>query len=232
MNCTSFKETSLALLTLFLLGLTILGSAFLVTLLVSPLLLAHPTHFYGLTWHQQLREYGRIIHFLLSATPRLTFRWLPLAPAGQHHFQEVRMLVRGGLLLTVSAGVGSGWLLRRASRTYQLWRLPNLLRWLLPWLGTLAGLLILNFGTGFWRFHELIFANRDWVFTPKKEPIIRLLTSGFFWRYFVVWVMLPGLGLWASLRRLEHQLVRFLRAAQPGLDATDDRGNQGDDDDR
>lgn len=228
MSGKSIKAISISGLAVISGGLTMLGVAFLLTLLLSPVLLSYSNHFYGLTYYQEFQEYWRIIHYFASWQPWLTFKWLPLAVAGQRHFAEVRGLIWWGGVITLIAGIVFAWTLKWLKVNYQLWRLVPGLQFLL-WLW-MAGLIfgVMNFDNWFITFHRVIFHNQDWIFTTKKEPIIRLLTTGFFLRYLICWVLI-NLGLVKLTQSLINRwLVSLL--AKPRLDPANNCRNQGNND--
>ena len=218
-------------LTIAIPAIAILGTAFFLTLFLPPLLIPPLAPFNGLTAGQQLAEYRRILAYFVSPQDYLHFRWLPLAPAGEHHFAAVRQLIRGAAGLTLLALGGSAIGHRWAKRHYQLGRL--LAGWPLVASGGtgLLAIAILRFPSLFLRFHQWAFADQTWQFTTKKEPIIRLLSLTFFWRYLIVWGCLVAalmlLWRWGLTRALFH----FFSPGQPGLDRADHRRDQGNDDD-
>lgn len=227
MSGKSIKAISISGLAVISGGLTMLGVAFLLTLLISPVFLAHPNQFYGLSYYQ---EYWQIIRYFASQQSWLIFKWLPLTVAGQRHFAEVRVMIWWGGVVTIVAGMLFALSLKWLKANYQLWRLVPGFQFLIWAWGVFLIFGVMNFDSWFITFHQIFFHNQDWIFTPKKEPIIRLLTSGFFLRYLVCWLLVTLGPVKLTQARINRWLVDLL--AKPSLDSTDNCWDHRNDDNR
>lgn len=231
MNGKWIKDLIMVVLTVISLTLAAVGGAFLFTLLISPLYLAHPTDLNGLTRGQELAEYGRLLAYLLLPGVKLHFAHLPLAAAGYSHFAAVKHLIWAGITITIVAALSLRPLLTWVKRHYRLgWVLRGVTASSYVLAG-LAVLIVLRFEDAFLLFHHLAFSDLTWQFTTKKEPVIRLLSLAFFWRSCLSWLVTSAGLIWLSQRYLNRLLANFLLAAHPAPNPADDCRDQGHHDD-
>lgn len=71
-----------------------------------------------------------------------------------------------------------------------MWRLVPLFEQALILISVLTCLFLASFQDSFLHFHEIVFQNNDWVFDPKADPIILILTENYFIHYLLFWLAL------------------------------------------
>ncbi len=144
---------------------------------------------------------------------------LPTDAKVLRHFKDVRHLFLLGESITVGASLVSWWGLWWAKQRYQLWRLRGWLQWLLVGFLVAVILIGLNFEPVFLWFHYHAFSNQDWLFDPKKEPLINLWPTSFFMTLAISWGLLKGL-IYLIYRWVKKELHRFVfwkRALKPTM---------------
>lgn len=161
--------------------LCLISLAIFLTLNVTPILVLGSHHVVdGVTHWQLMRDYVHLLGYLQIPGGTLRFQFIPMSGAGRQHFADVKNL----MLLNEGVLVVSGWLtfrnLSKQKRQHQLWQLMLPLKGLAVFIPTLMMMLLINFNALFIQFHELVFQNQDWVFDPATDPIINVLTEGFF----------------------------------------------------
>ena len=147
--------------------------------------------------------------------------YLPTDAKVLRHFKDVRHLFLLGESITVGASLVSWWGLWWAKQRYQLWRLRGWLQWLL--IGFLVAVILigLNFEPVFLWFHYHAFSNQDWLFDPKKEPLINLWPTSFFMTLAISWGLLVEGLIYLIYRWVKKELRRFV-FLETGLEETND----------
>lgn len=207
------KATLAALLGALILVLACLGVAFFITVFLSPLFVTGRS--LALPWGRVQADYWRILGYLTlpGVSGPLHLRWLPVDGKVVRHFADVRRLIQGGLLITiVNLGLAGG-LVRGLLKKWQAWRLVWLLPRVMSFLVVIGGLVAVNFNDAFLWFHHQVFTNLDWVFSPQKEPLIKLWPPSFFLALALLWGCLTEGLLWLVLLGLQHRLGLFLPPA-------------------
>ena len=210
--------------------LAAIGIALFITVNLSPLFIHVPSQRQiGLSPQQVRADYWRLIFYLQQPWPgQLQLRNIPLTAQAINHFGDVRRLLLIGEAVGFVSLVGVLRLLSRQKRQGQLLRVLLPLKWLMYLLVMVAWLPLVNFSTDFVHFHQVMFHNHDWIFVPHRDPIILLMPERFFWHLLVILVILT-LGL---LVTLWGWLVLQLGLLKFRPDKTNDRWNQGHNDDR
>ncbi|MCC6110487.1 TIGR01906 family membrane protein [Limosilactobacillus fermentum] len=169
--------------------------------------------------HDYLRILGYLQLPLSGETMRLDY--LPTDAKVLRHFKDVRHLFLLGESITVGASLVSWWGLWWAKQRYQLWRLRGWLQWLL--IGFLVAVILigLNFEPVFLWFHYHAFSNQDWLFDPKKEPLINLWPTSFFMTLAISWGLLVEGLIYLIYRWVKKELRRFV-FFETGLEETND----------
>lgn len=207
--------------------LSAIGIAFLITLGVSGSLIT--TNQLSLSIALQHQEYWRLVQYLLTPGKSLSFQSLALSSAANHHFAEVKTMIQVGFLMWLLSLGGSVLTWRQLKNRGQLWQLSTVLKFSL-----VGGLIILvmvsiDFGNWFWQFHQLVFPNHDWLFSPTRDQIINLLPSSFFLRFLLIWGSLTGLLIGSLVGVANYQTKHLF--SQFRTQPTNYSGNQGDNDD-
>ena len=168
-------------------------------------------------------DYLRILVYLQLPWSGETMQlyYLPTYAKVLRHFKDVRHLFLLGESISVGASLVSWWWRWRAKQRYQLWRLRGWLQWLL--IGFLAAVILigLNFEPVFLWFHYHAFSNQDWLFDPKKEPLINLRRTSFFKTLAISWWRLVEGRFYLIYRWVKKELRRFV-FLETGLEETND----------
>ncbi|MDO4856036.1 MAG: TIGR01906 family membrane protein [Limosilactobacillus gorillae] len=181
----------------------------------------------GVSQHLVDHDYLRILGYLQlpGIKGAMTLDYLPTDGKVIRHFRDVRNLFLMAEGLTLFAVVGSWWGLWWSKKHYQLWRLLSTLRraMILILLGLLT--IGLNFEPAFLWFHQHFFSNMDWLFDPKKEPLINLWPASFFMTLAIGWGALVEGFLGILYWRIKMILRRFV-FTETGLKEADNGRNQ------
>ena len=95
------------------------------------------------------------------------------------------------------------------------------LQWLLVGFLVAVILIGLNFEPVFLWFHYHAFSNQDWLFDPKKEPLINLWPTSFFMTLAISWGLLVEGLIYLIYRWVKKELHRFV-FLETGLEETND----------
>lgn len=193
-----------AIVTVILCVLTAIGVALFITVNLSPLFIhvsaAAPL---CLTRGQVQTDYWRLLAYLeLPWVRHLQLQSIPITVQALIHFRDVRHLLLIGELVSGVSLVITIWLVHKQKRQGQLWRLLLPLKWSLYLIVMLAWLPLINFSADFVAMHRVLFTNHDWLFSPQRDPIILLMPEQFFWRLFMIWLVVALLligTLWGWL---------------------------------
>lgn len=138
-------------------------------------------------------DYLRLICYLDNPWSRkLQLRYIKTSCNGLAHFGDVHnysvlvILVLVFCLFIVIA------LYSREVKLFEVWRVQNYLIMVSLFLIIMGTLILISFQSSFVEIHYLLFSNMNWVFDQKKDPIIRVLTSTFFYKCFIVFVLISG----------------------------------------
>jgi integral membrane protein (TIGR01906 family) len=133
-------------------------------------------------------DYLRLLWYLQEpVNHQLLLHHIPLSEVGYRHFKDVRliMLLNEAVMIVSSSFVFV--FLREICRGKMAWQLLKPLETIMTMLVIIFTMVFVNFPMLFVRFHYLIFANRDWVFKVKSDPIILMLPLSFFIHTFLLW---------------------------------------------
>lgn len=118
----------------------------------------------------------------------------PMSKAGLGHFIDVKklfLLDYGILILTIVPAV---FYLRHLLKNQRLFKLVKPFQIAMGVPVVLGLLMAIGFDTFFVKFHELFFANDDWLFDPVTDPIINVLPEEFFMHSFILAFLLIELS--------------------------------------
>lgn len=110
----------------------------------------------------------------------LTFPSLPASATGISHFEEVKVIFNLFFVMLVTTPFFlAGLLVLQKRRNSDSWMLSSpILMCVLP---LLIGIFCaIDFNRIFTLFHEIVFQNDDWLFSPYEDPIILFLPERFF----------------------------------------------------
>lgn len=161
----------------------------------------------GLSNYELMINYRHLISYLQCGWIHHWQTSLALSSKGLTHFADVKRLIEFNNLILILFGGLAGIVITNRVRKRQMWQLILPVKMALTLLGTFIFILMVTFNRIFILFHEVLFRNRDWIFNPQTDPIIKALPENFFeacflW-VFLVWI-LAGLGLiWYGKRELK-----------------------------
>lgn len=189
--------------------------AVLIAALSTGVFIATNLSIFFISWRKEVGTsltsfYYDYLHLLLYLQlPAMSFHphFISMSESAMRHFGDVKRL----LLLNEGMCILS-WLLVRNSykkidKQKQLIQLILLINFLCILLLSLGVILFINFDTSFLQFHRMLFHNVDWVFNPKTDPIIYILTPAFFGRLFLLFGTINILILLIFRRRLYKKLL-------------------------
>lgn len=140
----------------------------------------------GLTPDKIQEELEGIIRYLIDTRlDQLRLTYFPASSGGLQHFQDVKMLVQWNFIFSLVGLVviGWSWLEMKKKGIYQYQKGFQFLM-IFPLL--LLVMIIFSFDQLFYVFHQVLFTNDLWLFSPVTDPIILVLPSELFALYFFV----------------------------------------------
>lgn len=152
----------------------------------------------GLSNHELMTNYRHLISYLQCGWIHYWQTTLPSSAKGLTHFADVKRLIEFNNLILIIFGGLAGVVIANRVRKRQMWQLILPVKMALTLLGTFIFILMIAFNRIFILFHEVLFRNRDWIFNPQTDPIIKALPESFFEAcfllVFLIWI-LAGSGL-------------------------------------
>lgn len=142
----------------------------------------------------------------------LDFPSLRESETGISHFAEVKEIFNlFFVLLFLTPVLLAGLLYRQHKKNSITWMISSpIIVCILPLLVSLA--CAINFNQIFVLFHQLVFNNDDWLFSPAEDPIILFLPERFFLQcaLIIVITVLLGAAILAALYLKKKKLVHTL----------------------
>lgn len=145
----------------------------------------------GLSQETIIENYRVLLNYLhFPWIDQLVLADFPVSASGAFHFYEVKLLFYLNYGLMFLSTIGSFFYLKKLKEIKGLWRLRPVFKIaiILPFLFLL--LLLVDFDWLFVTFHEIIFDNDAWLFNPKTDPIINVLSQEFFMYSFALFFIL------------------------------------------
>lgn len=186
------KQRVLELLGLICLFLALISLAVAITINFRPLYVFDINYLQILDWVDMsketlLKNFDQLMAFLNNPfNQTLALPDFPMSAAGRGHFVDVKklfLLDYGVLILTV---VPAFLYLRHLKKSARLFKLVRPFQWGMGLPVILGAVMAIGFDTFFVKFHELFFANDDWLFDPATDPIINVLPESFFMHCFIL----------------------------------------------
>lgn len=152
----------------------------------------------GLSNHELMINYRHLISYLQCGWIHSWQTSLPSSSKGLTHFADVKWLIEFNNIVLIIWG-GLAWIvITNRIRKQQMWQLILPVKMGLTLIETFVFILVIAFNRIFILFHEVLFRNRDWIFNPQTDPVIKVLPESFFEACFLlaflIWI-LAGLGL-------------------------------------
>ena len=140
----------------------------------------------NLTIGQIMHNYNQLMWYLIWPLKRqLKMRNFPTSATGAQHFADVKKLFVLAVFAFLCCLLIMLWCRRKNKRALKLNKVWALVFLLLPI--ALLPFALANFDSFFVSFHHLLFAGSNtWLFDPGTDPIINVLTEGFFASCFAV----------------------------------------------
>lgn len=110
-----------------------------------------------------------------------------LSRGAYEHFTDVRKLVILNHFILVVSGIYLIIAWTKKVLQQQLWKLTEYLKRVLVCIVLIMLICLIDFNDIFIYLHQLVFLNHNWVFSPKKDPIINVLPDQYFLCCFAVW---------------------------------------------
>lgn len=186
------KRRILELLGLTSLFLALISLAIAITINFRPLYVFDISHLNILDWVDMseetlLKNFDQLMAFLNNPfNQTLALPDFPMSAAGRGHFVDVKklfLLDYGVLLVTILPAI---FYLRHLQKSARLYKLVRPFQWGMGLPVVLGALMAVGFDTFFVKFHELFFANDDWLFDPATDPIINVLPEAYFMHCFIL----------------------------------------------
>lgn len=138
----------------------------------------------NLTVGQVMSNYNQLLWYLVWPwKEKLLMTNLPTSASAAAHFAEVKNLfVLCEIVFLL--GIALGYYFKQKKQPINLSQTWALLLMILP--VVVLPFALANFDSFFRVFHTLIFHNNNWLFDPETDPVINVLTEGFFAACFAV----------------------------------------------
>lgn len=127
-----------------------------------------------------MKNYSQLLGYLLFPFKgKLEMSNFPTSPNAARHFYECKLLFELAIIVFI-IGVLVLLFLRMRKRLYYIHisKTIALIFMILPVI--ILPFALMNFDEFFISFHHLLFNNNDWLFDPRTDPIINVLTEEFF----------------------------------------------------
>lgn len=160
----------------------------------------------GLSNHQLITTYQRLLAYLNYPWVQQLDLGLPTSFNAMHHFTEVKALFFKNYLILATSFPVSCWWLKGLWQKRRLFILITPCYYLLSLGVVVLTLMVTNFNKFFVTFHRLLFANDDWLFDPKLDPIINALPASYFLAAFSLFILLVFVSLVGIIGIARYQL--------------------------
>ncbi|WP_056979260.1 TIGR01906 family membrane protein [Fructilactobacillus fructivorans] len=143
-----------------------------------------------------MENFHRMTNFIQNPfTSELKLNQFPVSSNGMVHFENVRTLTLVNNLVLLITFISLLIIMFRFNYFKKMWKLQSLSEVTVLVIGVLALFCVLDFQDVFIYFHEVLFKNQDWIFNPKKDPIINVLPDQYFLMCFALFFLLVIVGL-------------------------------------
>lgn len=134
----------------------------------------------GLSNHALMIEYGKLLAFLNYPWIDRLNLVISSSSKGLHHFYDVKKLFLLNYIVLIVTAMPAIRKILKMKQQKKIWQLIVPCKTMMLFFLVLVIIMILNFNTFFVDFHEVLFRNSDWLFDPRKDPIINALPDTFF----------------------------------------------------
>ncbi|MHC5250158.1 TIGR01906 family membrane protein [Enterococcus sp. LJL90] len=138
-----------------------------------------------------LHNFDQLMAFLNNPfNTTLALPDFPMSASGAQHFYDVKKLFLLDYAVLIVTAIPAIWFIVGLVKQKALWKLIRPFQVALVVPVIFGFLMAVGFDTFFVRFHELFFANDDWLFNPATDPIINVLPEAFFMHCFILFFVL------------------------------------------
>ncbi|MBD5432096.1 MAG: TIGR01906 family membrane protein [Lactobacillus sp.] len=133
-----------------------------------------------------MHNYTQLLEYLICPfIKKLNMSNFPTSSSAAEHFFECKSLFELALIMFIIGLIIYFYLKRRKKLNYiSLTKFEALFFMILPII--VLPFALMNFDSFFITFHHLLFNNSNWLFNPETDPIINVLSEGFFAACFAV----------------------------------------------
>lgn len=203
-----FRSISKLLLTIFLF-LFIFTSSVKITLNFKALYYSDITHlniekYTDLNREQIKSTYDYLIYYINTSKP-IEFK-IPLLPSSKEaiiHFEEVKNLFSKLNFLLFISSISTAFGIYFMSKYKDFLPLKWCSNMLLLSCLFILSIFFINFNKAFDTFHEIIFNNNYWLFSPQTDPVINILPEEYFLHCSILIVFL--ILLWSLVLRMIYK---------------------------
>ncbi len=133
-----------------------------------------------------MRNYNQLLGYLISPfDKKLQMSNFPTSTNAAEHFYECKLMFQLALIVFI-IGIIIYFFLRYRKKLSYLVLSPTVALIFMVIPVVILPFAVTNFDSFFISFHHLLFNNNNWLFDPATDPIINILTEGFFASCFAV----------------------------------------------
>lgn len=221
-------ETLTVVLTTVWITVAVVSTAFLLTTVLSGLLINYPRDLTNVSIMVINHDYHQIQSYLLNPfVGHLVLSSLRISSHGLAHYHQVKSLfIIVEVIAAFSSLMALAEIMSIKKSTKQLWYQLSALRMTFFTIILCVLIFLIDFNTHFIELHHLLFHNGWWVFKPATDETILLMPTSFFIHCCLLWLGLVVIT-WGILDVIiRHQLF----ASYFGFNKTNHRWNKRDDD--
>lgn len=162
----------------------------------------------GLSNSSLMNDYYSLIKYLQCWWIHYWNPKLSMSVKGLKHFSDVKNLIQLNNLILIVSMIISVYFVDQRRRRCQMWQLILPFKSIITLLYAAIFVLGVSFNSFFITFHKILFRNRDWIFNPQTDPIIKALPENFFEGCFFLVIMLCILFGWILIEYGKRELKR------------------------
>lgn len=133
-----------------------------------------------------MHNYNQLMFYLLwPLKNKLQMSNFPTSVNAAEHFYECKLMFQLALIVFI-VGIIIYFFLKARKKTAYLVLTPTIALIFMVIPVVILPFAVTNFDSFFMQFHHILFNNNNWLFDPATDPIINVLTEGFFAACFAV----------------------------------------------
>lgn len=138
----------------------------------------------GMSKELLMEDYNNVINYVTNPfIKKLELKNFPMSSQGEYHFFEVKQIViflEVIFIILLVLGLIMFLLYKKGKFKFPINSMNYLFYFTIISFSSILVLIYLDFSYVFDKFHEIIFNNDYWIFSPKTDPIINALPEEFF----------------------------------------------------